>query len=42
VTEAEKRMRDRQNGDYTPPVLAEPIGGPVPPWRPTEPEQHKP
>lgn len=34
MTEAEKRVRDRQAGDYTPPVLAEPRGGPIPPWRP--------
>jgi len=25
-------MRDRMDGDYEPPVLAEPAGGPVPPW----------
>ena len=31
----EKRVRDRQAGDYTPPVLAEPRGGPIPPWQPT-------
>ncbi len=26
------RMRDRQDMDYLPPVLAEPIGGPIPEW----------
>lgn len=34
MTEAEKRVQDRQNGDYTPPILVEPVGGPIPPWQP--------
>lgn len=34
MTEAEQRMRDRQDGDYQPPILVEPVGGPIPPWRP--------
>lgn len=36
MTEAEDRVRERQDGDYEPPILTEPAGGPVPPWRPAE------
>lgn len=32
----EDNVRERQDGDYTPPILAEPVGGPVPPWQPAE------
>jgi hypothetical protein len=34
LTEAERRMRDRQDGDYQPPILVEPEGGPIPEWAP--------
>ncbi|GGN86345.1 hypothetical protein GCM10010112_67790 [Actinoplanes lobatus] len=27
-------MRQRQDGDYEPPILAEPRGGPIPVWAP--------
>ncbi|GIE29975.1 hypothetical protein Ait01nite_030200 [Actinoplanes italicus] len=33
-TDGEERMRERQDGDYTPPILAEPRGGPIPVWAP--------
>lgn len=36
MTDAEKRVRDRQSGDYKPPILAEPVGSPIPPWRSAE------
>jgi hypothetical protein len=26
--------KGRQDGDYAPPVLAEPVGGPIPPYTP--------
>jgi hypothetical protein len=28
--------KGRQDGDYTPPVLSEPAGGPVPAWDPPD------
>ncbi len=34
LTEAELRMRGRQDGDYSPPILAEPKGGPIPEYQP--------
>jgi hypothetical protein len=34
--DAKQRVRERQDGGYTPPVLAEPVGGPIPPWRPED------
>lgn len=27
-------LEERMDGDYEPPVLAEPIGGPIPDWDP--------
>lgn len=36
MTDREDRVRDRQDGDYEPPILAEPTGGPIPPWSPPE------
>ncbi len=39
MTDSEARVRDRQDGDYHPPILAEPSGGPIPPWRPIVPPQ---
>jgi hypothetical protein len=38
VTDAEKRVQDRQAGDYAPPILTEPRRGPVPEWRPADDE----
>lgn len=38
MTEAEKRVQDRQAGDYEPPILTESGGGPVPEWRPDDDE----
>lgn len=29
-----RRVRERMDGDYEAPVLAEPVGGPVPQWQP--------
>lgn len=34
-TEDARRLRERMDGDYEVPVLAEPDGGPVPQWQPT-------
>lgn len=34
LTDGEKRMQDRQAGNYSPPILAEPKGGPIPEYRP--------
>lgn len=33
------RMRERQDGGYQPPILAEPKGGPIPEWRPANDDQ---
>lgn len=27
-------VRDRMDGDYEPPIDAEPVGGPIPAWEP--------
>lgn len=37
MTGPEDRVRERQAGDYRPPILAEPTRGPIPPWRPIDP-----
>lgn len=34
MNEPSEELRERQAGDYTPPILTEPTGGPVPPWKP--------
>lgn len=34
LTDGERRMLERQDGDYEPPILAEPQGGPIPEWAP--------
>lgn len=36
MTASGKGMRERQNGDYAAPILAEPDGGPIPQWTPDE------
>lgn len=36
MSKQDKALRDRMAGDYTPPILVEPAGGPIPPWRPIE------
>lgn len=33
-TDATDRLRERMDGDYEVPVLADPVGGPVPQWLP--------
>jgi hypothetical protein len=37
--EREQKMLERQDGDYTPPILTEPAGGPVPEWAPEPDDQ---
>jgi len=34
LTDREERMQERQDGDYQPPILVEPQGGPIPEWAP--------
>ena len=36
MTDSEDKTRDRQDIDYEPPVIAEPVGGPIPPWSPID------
>lgn len=38
-TEDLRRVQDRMDGDYEAPILAEPVGGPVPDWQPDEGDQ---
>jgi hypothetical protein len=39
MPEPDQRVRERQAGDYEPPILREPDGGPIPPWRPVDDEE---
>lgn len=34
MNEREQRVADRQDGDYRPPILTEPKGGPIPSTEP--------